>query len=48
MDYPKLRYIEAFPVEVENGTRIYIRDPLNYAPEPSATASGDVFHCQSF
>ena len=34
MDYPKLRYIEAFPMEVEKGTRIYIRDPLNYAMEP--------------
>ena len=34
MDYPKLRPIEAFPVAVENGTRIYIRDPLNYATEP--------------
>ena len=34
MDYPKLRYIEAFPVEVQDGRRIYIRDPLNYAPEP--------------
>lgn len=30
MDYPKLRPIEAFPVAVENGKRIYIRDPLNY------------------
>jgi len=30
MDYPKLRPIEAFPVEVEGETRIYIRDPLNY------------------
>jgi AmmeMemoRadiSam system protein B len=34
MDYPKLRYIEAFPVEVDNFTRIYIRDPLNYAKTP--------------
>lgn len=34
MDYPKLRYIEAFPVEVDNLTRIYIRDPLNYAKTP--------------
>jgi MEMO1 family protein len=30
MDYPKLRPIEAFPVEVEGETRIYVRDPLNY------------------
>lgn len=29
MDYPKLRPIEAFPVEVENRRLIYIRDPLN-------------------
>src|SRR5712691_4336262 len=30
MDYPKLRPIEAFPVEGEGETRIYLRDPLNY------------------
>lgn len=34
MDYPKLRSIEAFPVEADNQTRIYIRDPLNYAKTP--------------
>ncbi len=34
MDYPKLRPIEAFPVEVENRKLIYIRDPLNYAKDP--------------
>ena len=34
LDYPKLRAIEAFPVAVENDTRIYMRDPLNYATEP--------------
>lgn len=34
MDYPKLRPIEAFPVEVENRRLIYIRDPLNYAKDP--------------
>jgi len=34
MDYPKLRTIEAFPVEGENGKRILIRDPLNYAKDP--------------
>ncbi len=34
MDYPKLRPIEAFPVEVENRKMIYIRDPLNYAKDP--------------
>lgn len=34
MDYPRLRYIEAFPVEADNPTRIYIRDPLNYAKTP--------------
>ena len=30
MDYPKLRPIEAFPIQAEGETRIYIRDPLNY------------------
>src|SRR5215475_7255283 len=34
MDYPKLRYIEAIPVEVEGETRIYMRDPLNLASGP--------------
>jgi hypothetical protein len=34
MEYPKLRPLEAFPVEVEGSTRIYIRDPLNYAKTP--------------
>lgn len=34
MDYPKLRYIEALPVETDKHTRIYIRDPLNYANTP--------------
>ena len=33
MDYPKLRHIEAFPVEVEKDTRVCIRDPFNYATE---------------
>ena len=32
--FPKLRHVDAFPVEVEQETRIYIRDPLNYAQEP--------------
>jgi len=30
MDYPKLRPIEAFPVQMEDDLRIYLRDPLNY------------------
>lgn len=34
MDYPKLRHVEAFPVEIENGKRIFIRDPLHYAQDP--------------
>ncbi|MGE0826608.1 MAG: AmmeMemoRadiSam system protein B [Candidatus Binatia bacterium] len=35
MDYPRLRYIEAFPVEEEGKPpRIYIRDPLDYAKTP--------------
>lgn len=34
LDYPKLRPIEAFPVTGENGTRVCMRDPLNYATEP--------------
>lgn len=34
LDYPRLRYIEAMPIEEENRTRIYIRDPLSYAQTP--------------
>lgn len=34
MEYPRLRPIEAFPVEIEKSKRIFIRDPLNYAKEP--------------
>ena len=34
LDYPRLRYIEAVPMEEENRTRIYIRDPLGYAETP--------------
>ena len=33
LDYPRLRPVEAFPVSVENDTRIYLRDPQNYAAE---------------
>jgi hypothetical protein len=31
MDYPKLRPLEAFPIEVKGETHIYLRDPLNLA-----------------
>jgi MEMO1 family protein len=34
LDYPRLRYIEAMPIEEAGRTRIYIRDPLNYAQSP--------------
>ncbi|MEW6299279.1 MAG: AmmeMemoRadiSam system protein B [Thermodesulfobacteriota bacterium] len=34
MEYPKLRPIEAFPVEIEKSKRVFIRDPLNYAKDP--------------
>lgn len=34
MDYPKLRPVEVFPVGVENDTRLYMRDPLQYATQP--------------
>lgn len=33
LDYPGLRPVEAFSVSVENATRIYLRDPQNYATE---------------
>jgi hypothetical protein len=34
MEYPKLRPIEVFPVEIEKSKRVFIRDPLNYAKDP--------------
>ena len=34
LDYPRLRYIEAVPIEEEGQARIYIRDPLSYAQVP--------------
>lgn len=33
LDYPRPRPVEAFSVSVENATRIYLRDPQNYATE---------------
>lgn len=48
MDYPRLRPIEAFPVEVENGKRIYIRDPLNYAQDPLLLPYGTYFIISHF
>ena len=33
-EYPRLRYVEVMPVEEENRTRIYLRDPLGYAANP--------------
>ena len=34
LDYPRLRYIEAVPIEEGGRTRMYIRDPLSYAQTP--------------
>ncbi|MEW5978341.1 MAG: AmmeMemoRadiSam system protein B [Acidobacteriota bacterium] len=31
MDFPKLRYVEAFPVEADGEQYICLRDPLNYS-----------------
>lgn len=48
MDYPTLRHIEAFPVEAEGGTRIFIRDPLNFAKTPLLLSSPMYFIISHF
>lgn len=43
MDYPKIRAVEAFPVEQQNQTLICLRDPSGLAPEPIALGMGAYF-----
>lgn len=47
MQYPKLRYVDAFPVDTENGQMFAIRDPRGISPE-ILVVSPDVFHLLQF
>jgi AmmeMemoRadiSam system protein B len=42
-EYPKLRYVEAFPVETNNGPLFGLRDPSGIAPE-TLIISPDIFY----
>jgi hypothetical protein len=35
MDYPRLRYIQASPMEADGNSRIVISDPLHFARVPA-------------
>ncbi|MCG8606843.1 AmmeMemoRadiSam system protein B [bacterium] len=43
LEYPKLRYVEAFPVETNNGPLFGLRDPSGVAPE-TLVISPDIFY----
>jgi MEMO1 family protein len=43
MEYPKIRAVEAFPVEQQNQTLICLRDPSGLAPEPIMLGMGAYF-----
>lgn len=43
IDYPRLRYVEAFPVEQNGQTYFYVRDPLEIAPSPLVMSAVDFF-----
>ncbi len=43
MDKPKIRPVEAFPVQYQNQTMICLRDPMGFAPEPIVLAAGAYF-----
>src|SRR5215471_21363570 len=43
MDKPKIRAIEAFPVEQQGQTFIMLRDPTGIAPEPVLIGMGAYF-----
>ena len=40
MEYPKIRAVEAFPVEQQDQTLICLRDPSGMAPEPIMLGMG--------
>jgi MEMO1 family protein len=43
MDHPKIRAVEAFPVEQQDQTLICLRDPTGLAPEPLMLGMGAYF-----
>jgi hypothetical protein len=43
VDKPKIRPVEAFPVQYQNQTMICLRDPMGFAPEPIVLAAGAYF-----
>jgi len=43
IEYPRLRYVEAFPVEQNGQTYFYVRDPLEIAPSPLVMSAVDFF-----
>jgi AmmeMemoRadiSam system protein B len=43
MDKPRIRSVEAFPVEHENERLICLRDPLGFAPQPILVGLGAYF-----
>ncbi len=43
MEYPKIRAVEAFPVEQQDQTLICLRDPSGLAPEPIMLGMGAYF-----
>ncbi len=47
MDYPKLRYVDAFPVETENGQMFALRDPSGISTE-TLIMSPNVFYLLQF
>jgi hypothetical protein len=43
MDYPKLRYVEAFPVEIQKQKLICLRDPQNLSGKMLFVSSEALF-----
>ncbi|MCK6622375.1 MAG: AmmeMemoRadiSam system protein B [Calditrichaceae bacterium] len=43
IEYPRLRYVDAFPIEQDGQTYFYVRDPLEIAPSPLVMSAVDFF-----
>ncbi|HZY58312.1 MAG TPA: AmmeMemoRadiSam system protein B [Candidatus Binataceae bacterium] len=48
MDTPRIRAVEAFPVEHEGQTMICLRDPMGFAPQPILLGMGGYFLITQF
>jgi hypothetical protein len=48
MEYPRLRYINASPMDAADGRRIYIHDPLRFAREPLLLSGATYFIIRHF